>query len=229
MGLPPTGNGEVMEKFEELRDLTLSQAALIIQLFRTSLNSEAREGPRVFTISRADRRGADPRKLVEERVRVTLWCEFPDGQHPLCFPGTGGKADGEYVVSAPRELIVRLAPYLRSLASVARIAMPVSMPTLDALFAERARHVVDSIDEMEKLIQVAADDGPHESAERAHADYRRRTEVDGAALREFHVFLEKQDPDWHWGGLGRAQSKSGEYLWLCGAHYKLYDPGLPKL
>ena len=53
--------------------------------------------------------------------------------------------------------------------------------------------------------------------------------VEGAALREFHALLNEIDKKKTWGGLRRVVAKAtGDVLWVCRKHYKIYDPGLPK-
>jgi hypothetical protein len=53
--------------------------------------------------------------------------------------------------------------------------------------------------------------------------------VEGAALRSFKVLLTQLDPARTFAGLTRVLSPSGEYLWVCPRHRRLYDPGLPVL
>jgi len=32
-----------------------------------------------------------------------------------------------------------------------------------------------------------------------------------------------------WGGLRRVLAPTGDYLWLCPKHYRIYEPDPPKL
>ncbi|UCE61112.1 MAG: hypothetical protein JSU63_05045 [Phycisphaerales bacterium] len=53
--------------------------------------------------------------------------------------------------------------------------------------------------------------------------------AEGAGLRAFHQLLKQQDKDGTktWGGLRRVINPSGDVLWVCPEHYKVYDRGLP--
>lgn len=55
------------------------------------------------------------------------------------------------------------------------------------------------------------------------------TEAEGAGLRELYALLSVIDPENRWGNLKRVLAPTGEYLWLCPDHYKIYEPGLPFL
>ena len=55
------------------------------------------------------------------------------------------------------------------------------------------------------------------------------TRAEGAGLRELHGLLLELDPGKGWGRLKRVLTPAGEYLWLCPAHHREFEPGLPKL
>ena len=38
-----------------------------------------------------------------------------------------------------------------------------------------------------------------------------------------------KDQTQEWGRLRRVLSATGDYLWVCPTHYRVYDPGLPVL
>ena len=58
-----------------------------------ALSAENRNCPRLFTLLPEEIEGWSPAKIGKVGQRLTLWCEYPDGQHPTCPIGSGG--DGE--------------------------------------------------------------------------------------------------------------------------------------
>ena len=65
-----------------------------------------------------------------------------------------------------------------------------------------------------------------EGAERPTSFYER---PEGASLRVFHGLLGAEVKGRRWGGLWRALTKTGDYLWICPEHYAEFEPELPKL
>ena len=51
----------------------------------------------------------------------------------------------------------------------------------------------------------------------------------GADLRLIYNLLDHLDSSHFWRGLCKTMSPEGDILWLCPTHYKIFDPGLPKL
>ncbi len=83
---------------------------------------------------------------------------------------------------------------------------------------------------MEKLTDALLPDIEAPSEHRLKDEGRAISHVEGAGLREFHALLKEIDKKQTWGGLRRVTAKAtGDVLWVCRKHYKIYDPGLPKL
>jgi internalin A len=53
--------------------------------------------------------------------------------------------------------------------------------------------------------------------------------AEGQALRAVRQTVFDNDPLHAFGAMRRVQSPSGDLLWVCPAHHKDYDPGLPAL
>ena len=82
---------------------------------------------------------------------------------------------------------------------------------------------------MEKLTDALLPDIETPSEHRLKDDGRAISHVEGAGLQEFHALLKEIDQKQTWGGLRRVTAKaSGDVLWACPKHYKIYDPDLPK-
>ena len=199
----------------------LAEAAELTRRVLRAMMDEARDGPRLFTLSPVDPdRSWDPRNLAQEELLLTLWCEHPGHEHAL-------GDEGQYRFRNPREWVYQIAPYALLATKVLRVAAP---------FAYGAATMLDSQFEdtfkfMEELSKSAAALTPEMDAAAKrieHLDYPYRTRAEGAGLRAFHDLLEHVG--WQPGAanLRRVTDKStGDVLWVCPMHYKEYDPGLP--
>jgi len=196
-----------------------------------TLGDEGDAGPRLFSLEPVDRGKMDPRRLFATEYRLRLWCEQPGCRHPLRGD------EGTYIIREPRKWLVKWAPYLRLASRVLRLAVrivpkaldvyvPVSLPdgTKEGLvlmeeIASQALDQAEGIDEPSSRLGSLDEAGGGSAAQVA----------EGASLRALHHLLRKLDPGRQFGGLQRVVPPTGGYLWVCPAHHKHYDPGLPIL
>jgi hypothetical protein len=207
-----------------------SQVAQLARIVLRAVASETRDCPRVFTLQPQDRRRFNPLTAVQQAYRLTLWCEYPDQQHPTCRIGSGG--DGEYTFERPREWVAKMAPYASLVARTLATLAPIAAPAVKAVLTEDLlKDVGKHIEWMEKVATAFRRDEP--SIRNRHVspewDAGGLTEAEGAGIRELHSLLLELDPAKTWGKLRRALAPTGEYMWLCPMHYRVYDPGLPVL
>jgi hypothetical protein len=207
-----------------------------------AVNNEVTDCPRLFTLEPVNPHGFRKLEIHKRHFDLVLWCEYPDGVHPLT-----GHA---YYVGEPKEWFEKIRPYLKVTLQLLRIASPAAgvvaglvsresdgMPGVGDSFkamgellehSERmAGAVLDrAVDDEEAESLEEVDEAGHDSAGTGPAGL---TPAEGAALRAFRELLFKLDPYRNFGGLGRVLASTGNYLWLCPEHFRAYNPGLPSL
>ncbi len=201
-------------------------AAQHMSLMR-SLGAENRDCPRLFTLLPEEIDGWSPAKIGRIRQRLTLWCEYSDGQHATCPIGSGG--DGEYTFDSSKEWLRKIAPYAATIARTLKTVLPIAGAALKAGLDETLlKEVAPKLQLMEKLTSALLQgdfDAPGAQTETEQL----LTRAEGSGLRELHSLLLELDPAKTWGNLKRVLTPAGEYLWLCPKHYGEFEPGLPKL
>ncbi|MEM7537627.1 MAG: COR domain-containing protein [Chloroflexota bacterium] len=93
-----------------------------------ALVDEAREGPRLFSITPASGSNfgsnvSSRDRWATTRIRLTLWCEHSRLPVPLL---SGDDEQGVYIIERPREWLVQIAPYARVAAGVLSLVLPVA-------------------------------------------------------------------------------------------------------
>lgn len=180
------------------------------------LTDEAKEGPRLFSLVPVDRSNFNPRKWVNAKFRLTLWCEHSR----LPLPAINGKdsKEGVYEIELTRDWFKKAAPFLKVLTGTLSLVLPIASSGVKLVLDDTAykaieeqldfgKEVIDaSLDASEKvggwLGGGAAIDLEHGEAIRAQ----------GATLRELHALLKAKDP--RFGGLVRVLNKRQEFLWV---------------
>ena len=211
---------------KRLAGMASAAAAQHMGLMR-ALGAENRDCPRLFTLLPEEIEGWSPSKIGKVRQRLTLWCEYTDGQHPTCPIGTGG--DGEYTFDSSKEWLQRIAPYAATIARTLKTVLPIAGAVLKASLDETLLKEVDSkIQLMEKLTATLLK-GELEVPSAQEETAGLVTHAEGAGLQELHTLLLELDPAKTWGNLKRVLTPAGDYLWLCPKHHQEFEPGLPKL
>jgi internalin A len=231
---------------EQLREL-LSRQAESFRLVLKSLESESRDAPRLFSLIADDwdkwlTYRLDPRYWGKAPYRLTLWCEMPDHQHPLCEVGeTGDKGDaarGEYVFTRPGEFLQQIGPLARFTAQTLKLTLPLVGAAATVGLGTAAPAVALKL--MEKMADTTlagfADTSDPAALLGEQTDELRdpsrpfRRGAGGASLRELHTLLHELDKSKRWGNLRRVFDKSsGDHLWLCHKHRLVLNPALPVL
>ena len=108
------GQRELYEGQKEIQEGQQAAASGAYQQFQRLLDPERGErlrGPNLFTILPADGNAWNLlSKLTKTNVRITCWCEHPDGPHPL-HP-IGSDKGPEYVLPQPLAWVKTVSPYL---------------------------------------------------------------------------------------------------------------------
>ncbi len=204
-----------------------SAAAAQHMALMRALGAESRECPKLFTLLPEEIEGWSPARIGKRRQRLTLWCEYSDGQHPTCPIGSDG--DGEYTFESSKEWLRNIAPYATTIARTLKTVLPVAGAALKAGLDETLlKEVGPKLELMEKLASTILK-GDFDIASAQEDTEELLTHAEGAGLRELHALLLELDPAKSWGNLKRVLTPAGDYLWLCPEHYGEFEPGLPKL
>jgi internalin A len=152
-----------------------------------------------------------------------LWCEHPGYWHP--WPSA------TYHLRRPKEWLVRINPYARLVLNALKIIVPIAGAVAGVQMTEdqlkQAKHEVELMKTLvDKLPAQLIQERPELPSVQLQDQL---APVQGAALRGFRALLFEQDPMREFGDLRRVQAPSGEFLWVCTAHYSEYDPGLPTI
>ena len=195
-----------------------------VMVLMRGMAGEARRGPRLISLLPYDMRTFDPRRIGQERYQLNLWCEMPGEQHPTCKIGSGGP--GEYTFMRPKAWLVKAAPYVSFAGKIIKGLIPLAQA---AGAVAAGGDMLGRIDLMTGAVDSLLEGDLEIGVESPELKDALGSSQEGAALRALHALLEELDPQKSWGGLRGAATPTGDYLWLCGDHYKVYEPGLPKL
>ena len=224
--------GDRLDEIERQRQRAEAQSLLV---YRTMIRLLAGEAvcPRLFTMVPATPAGVlgFTRRLVgfKAKLRLTLWCQHPEGIHPVCPIGSGGFVDGmqvggEYVFDIPdRAWLKRIGPYARVAAYILKWLPKGPLPLLGDAAENVSEELTKSLEAMERLFP-----GEHlELMEDTPTNEGTPSVAEGVALRELHSLLISVDRACQWGDLRLAINAAGDPLWLCSTHYEEFDQGLP--
>jgi len=211
--------GEAMGRFDKLDIGTQRILSRVDDAFTglmRALTDEAKEGPRLFSLQPTETGFLDLPHWVSQKFRLTLWCEH--SRLPLPFLNKGDMSHGIYEFDIPRDWFVKAAPFLKTLASILSLALPIASSfTKMAMDDEAYKAIQNQLDFGQKCLESAlkgtksaidtveeleGPDLPKEKAFRAQ----------GAVLRQLQAWLKDKDPGF--GGLVRVQNKRLEFLWV---------------
>lgn len=218
----------------EERNRLASYAARMFSAVLRAIGSENRECPRIFTLLPEKLSGFNPANIGKTGHRLTLWCEYAGEQHPTCTIGSGKKdakqgERGEYIFKGTKEWLVNVAPYAKLVAGLLKAVVPIAGAATKMLVDKTLLDDVGpKLDLMEK-ITASLLQGEFDTRRAPKEPSKLVTQAEGDGVRALHNLLLKLDPDRTWGGLRRALTPTGEYLWLCPTHYRKYEPDWPKL
>ena len=184
--------------------------------FIQALTDEAKEGPRLFSFQPIDPGFFDRPKWINQRFRLTLWCEHSR----LPLPSLNGEGDeqGVYDLNLPREWFVKAAPFLNVLTSTLSLVLPVASSATKLLVDDAAyKGIEKELDLGQKSIESVVKGGEKLGSWLGESDapdleHGEGVRAQGAILRQLHSFLKEKDPGF--GGLVRVRNKRQEFLWV---------------
>ena len=222
---------QVLAKLDEAsaeRASYASQAADWARRLLLALAAQSRDCPCMFTLLPEDLSRLNPANFGKQGKRLTLWCEMPGDEHPVVPIGSGGP--GEYVFKESKEWLAKIAPYASLVARTLKTIVPLGGAVLKAALDESLlKDIGPALDLMDTATKTMLAGELEVQRGLTNKPDRLVTTAEGAGLRALQTLLLQLDKAKGWGGLRRVPTKSGDFLWLCPAHYKEFDPGLPIL
>ena len=223
---------EIRLRLEELKNGQVDAMVQALHMYRAVLDPARKElerAPCMFTITPDTPGGWNVwSKAVENRVRVTCWCEHPDGPH---IPEDDeGNPTSEYILTAPKDWLVKAAPYISWAAFLLKAFIPVggsvAKAGLDEMLSSDLKTQIDIIGDASKAIPT----GKLEVGRRDNLESMSNHRPKIVALRHIHDALLAQVPEGkQWGELQATPTKSGELLWLCAKHAELQQPSVQEI
>jgi hypothetical protein len=199
------------QRFRALSSQADEQLAILMQIGL----DEARQGPRLFSLTPADTKFLDNPAWATQKFKLTLWCEHSRKPLPALWDDP---SRGVYKLEKSREWLENYGPALRTVTKTLSAILPVVAATTKvAMPGDTYKGIENELNFGKELFgaglkssgalaNVAGDDliaDPEHGAAR---------QAQNALLRELHAFLQERDPSF--GGLVRAQNKRREFIWV---------------
>ena len=194
-------------------------------------NEERSRGPSLFTI--LPEKAGLLKRLSYDQVRLTCWCEHPDGPHP--GSPIGSDVPPDYVLTIPKDWLVKTGPYISWAVMLLKAFLPLT-GTVAGQIAEGTpgMDIKDAVAAMKDVAKAlpAGELEPGEGrsfevrpGEKLSDAYGLRDRPEFVALKHIHDLLEAQIPKLkRWGNLRPIRTKSGDILWLCPQHAAIQSP-----
>lgn len=212
-------HGEEIGRFDKVDvgiQRILSQADDAFTRLMQTLTDEARDGPRLFSFQPVDPGFFDRPKWINQKFRLTLWCEHSRLPLPALNREDGKR--GVYDLTLPREWLVKAAPLFKVLTTTLSLVLPVASSATKLLLDDATyKGIEKELDLGQKSIESVIKGGEKIGSwlgESDAPDVERGEAVraQGAILRQLHAFLKEKDPSF--GGLVKVRNKRKEFLWV---------------
>jgi internalin A len=200
-----------LHRFRALYSRADEQFAILMQMGL----DEARNGPRLFSLTPADTGFLDNPSWLTQQFQLTLWCEHSRKPLPALWED---RSRGTYKLERPREWLVKYGPALRKVTKTLGAILPVVAATTKiAIPDDTYKGIEKGLDFGKALFEAAltgggalADVSSDDSI--SDAEHGEARQAQNAMLRELHALLKERDPGF--GGLVRVQNKRCEFLWV---------------
>jgi hypothetical protein len=209
------GFADMGDEFEKLR----SQIANNFLNTMKAMASEAKNGPRLFTIEPLDGRW----QWINKKYKLQLWCEAEDCQHPV-YDGLG-----TYEFKMTSEWVAQIAPYANFIVGVMKTLLPMVAPSVNVLFGAGTfdqRKYKDHLNLIQTSLSSVLPEGI-----KVHDPGRLKegvlTEPERSGILALHSFLRDVDPNQEGIGLYRIPTYTGDFTWVCRKHYDLMQSKIP--
>jgi hypothetical protein len=211
--------GEEMGRFDQLDIGTQRILSRVDDGFTglmQSLTDEAKEGPRLFSFKPVDPGFFDRPKWINQKFRLTLWCEH--SRLPLPELNGKGSKKGVYELNLPRDWFEKAVPFLKVLTGTLSLVLPVAASATKFVMDDTAyKGLEKELDLGQKSLDSVLKGGEKSGVwlGRSDAPQLERGEAiraQGGVLRQLQAWLKEKDPSF--GGLVRVQNKRQEFLWV---------------
>lgn len=186
-----------------------------------AIANEAKAGPRLFTLEPID---GNWRRPFDKGYRLHLWCEAENCQHRVHQPDLG-----VYEFEAPRDWVIKVAPYANLVSRVLKTVLPLPAPAANIYFGQAIMDdwaIQKSLDAMKEATGTLLKE-EFSVTEPGRLKDGLLTEAERSGILALHAFLREEDPHHQRLGLKRMPTYTGDYLWLCETHYQAAHPKIP--
>ncbi len=231
-------DAEIQARLRDLKDGQRELLSAAYAMFRAldPVNQQRMVGPSLFTI--LPEKAGWVRGMTHNSVRITCWCEHPDGPHPGA--PIGSNAPPDYVVKFPRDWLVKAAPYIGWAVTLLKAFTPLAGNVAGQFAAGfDGMDIKDAVSTMNDIAEALpsgqlelGDSREFESrpGRKLYDDYGLRERPEFVALKHIHELLEDQVArEKRWGTLEPIRTKTGDILWLCKQHAAIQSPPPQKL
>ncbi|WP_127505072.1 leucine-rich repeat domain-containing protein [Actinoplanes solisilvae] len=226
--------GQIREDIGDVSRNVLEAMGKVEQHYREliySLDDDARDGPRLFTVDRLDRDLLHP-DVTRIRLRVTLWCEH--SRLPVYVLSESKGLNGVYDLSMPREWVRKSAPWFRAVSVVLRTILPVAAGVTDLVapnqqswqsaLGKQLEHAGDGVEALyDEALRL---EGTSSSENRNTIGASARIEMDQSLVKALRQEIARIDSTF--AGLVRVRADGG-YRWVHRRFESIYRPGLPEV
>lgn len=214
-----TLRGEAMGRFDRLDGGTQRILSRVDDAFAgllQSLTDEAKEGPRLFSLTPVDPGFFDRPAWISQTFRLTLWCEH--SRLPLPELNGKGSQAGVYELHLSRAWLEKAAPFLKVLTGTLSLVLPVAASATKFIMDDAAYKGLEKELELGQRSLDAVLKGAEKSgawlgsSDTPGIEHGEAIRAQGAVLRQLHAWLKDKDPSF--GGLLRVQNKRLEFMWV---------------
>ncbi|MFI7136307.1 leucine-rich repeat domain-containing protein [Streptomyces massasporeus] len=228
------GTRQVLARIDHLDDETkeaFSRAEDQLAGLLRSLDDDAADGPRLFSLEMLDRSVLRP-GLTTQRMKLTLWCEH--SRLPVHVLESDNPDAGVYVIEVPRDWWVKAAPAVRATSVLLKTILPVSLAAIEFDLTDQQWDAVKEQLTLSKEVLSASADTGQALCDTPNGDNNLSvspnagtmpTRAEGGLLRMLHASLREQDVTF--ADLRRVRDPQGRFLWVHQRFVSEYQPPLP--
>jgi hypothetical protein len=200
-----------------------------VRLFNFELSKMEADCPSIITISPKHKGLLAILNIFSMTYEVQCWCQMPGKSHPM--------EEGVYELKQPKEWLQKTLPILKHVMEILKFYVPLISATAKGILPQsswdlartRLEGMGEIADKMPKVEDIYGPDYGPKKIPPINPKEEAGFHFTGAELRVIYDLLHHLDSSHYWGGLRKTMSPEGDILWLCPEHYKIFDPGLPKL
>lgn len=194
----------------------LQQQQRQMQLERQKISNTC---PGLFLLERAAPKPINPHDWVSRAYRLRLFCQYPQGPHPV-------RGEAGYEVRQGEAWWNAMSPWLRRIVKMLEIGLPLGKAVNEVFKQVDIERFAPEIDVFHEILADLPEIRVIDALDNAQLDAKVQTmqRVEGVALEALHTFLQGQPRPWQ--GLSQIITDDGTILWLCEQHRKEFEANL---